>query len=67
MIQGQAQIYTGNTEPARETYKYFAPGLQATTKLLSELTRDQPSLSHFLARARRRSARSPPAAMTSPR
>ena len=30
MIKGQAAIYTGNTEEARETYKYFAPGLQAT-------------------------------------
>ncbi len=48
VIKGQATIYTGNTEEARETYKYFAPGLQATTRLLSELTRDQTSLSRFL-------------------
>ena len=25
VIEGQAGIYTGNTEAARETYKYFAP------------------------------------------
>jgi phospholipid/cholesterol/gamma-HCH transport system substrate-binding protein len=48
VIQGQATIYTGNTQAARATYKYFAPGLQSTTRLLSELTRDQQSLSEFL-------------------
>jgi phospholipid/cholesterol/gamma-HCH transport system substrate-binding protein len=49
VIQGQGTIYTGNTEAARETYKYFAPGLQSTERLLAELTRDQQSLSRFLA------------------
>jgi phospholipid/cholesterol/gamma-HCH transport system substrate-binding protein len=48
VIQGQAAIYTGNTEAARETYKYFAPGLQATERLLAELTSDQAVLSRFL-------------------
>lgn len=48
VIKGQAAIYTGNTEAARETYKYFAPGLQATERLLAELTSDQASLSRFL-------------------
>lgn len=48
VIKGQAAIYSGNNEAARATYKYFAPGLQATTRLLSELTRDQTSLSRFL-------------------
>jgi phospholipid/cholesterol/gamma-HCH transport system substrate-binding protein len=48
VIQGQATLYTGNNQAARATYKYFAPSLQATTKLLSELTRDQQSLSEFL-------------------
>jgi phospholipid/cholesterol/gamma-HCH transport system substrate-binding protein len=48
VIKGQAAIYSGNTEAARATYKYFAPGLQATTKLLSELNSDQASLSRFL-------------------
>lgn len=48
VIQGQATLYTGNNQAARATYKYFAPGLQSTTKLLAELTRDQQSLSEFL-------------------
>ncbi len=48
VIKGQATIYTGNTEAARETYKYFAPGLQATQRLLAELTSDQAALSRFL-------------------
>jgi phospholipid/cholesterol/gamma-HCH transport system substrate-binding protein len=48
VIQGQGTIYTGNYAAARETYKYFAPGLQATERLLAELNRDQASLSRFL-------------------
>jgi phospholipid/cholesterol/gamma-HCH transport system substrate-binding protein len=48
VIKGQAAIYSGNNEAARATYKYFAPGLQATTKLLGELSRDQTALSTFL-------------------
>ena len=48
VIKGQATIYTGNNAAARRTYKYFAPGLQATERLLAELTRDQASLSRFL-------------------
>jgi phospholipid/cholesterol/gamma-HCH transport system substrate-binding protein len=48
VIKGQAAIYTGNNAAARRTYKYFAPGLQATERLLAELTRDQASLSRFL-------------------
>ena len=48
VFKGQAAIYSGNTEAARATYKYFAPGIQATTRLLQELTRDQTALSTFL-------------------
>ena len=48
VIKGQATIYTGNNQAARKTYKYFAPGLQATQRLLAELTSDQQSLSRFL-------------------
>ncbi len=48
VIKGQATIYTGNTQAARKTYKYFAPGLQSTERLLRELTSDQASLSRFL-------------------
>jgi len=48
VIQGQATIYTGNNQAARQTYKYFAPGLQSTQRLLAELTRDQADLTRFL-------------------
>ena len=47
-IQGQATVYTGNSEEANETYKYFAPGLQSTTRLLAELNRDQVAFTRFL-------------------
>ena len=47
-IQGQAAVYTGNTEEARATYKYFAPSLQESQRLFAELTRDQAALSQFL-------------------
>jgi phospholipid/cholesterol/gamma-HCH transport system substrate-binding protein len=46
-IQGQASVYTGNSAEARETYKYFAPSLQETEKLLAELNSDQQMLSEF--------------------
>lgn len=48
VIKGQAAIYSGDFQGARETYKYFAPGLQATERLLAELTSDQAALSRFL-------------------
>ena len=48
-IQGQATVYTGNEKEANETYKYLAPGLQSTTRLLRELTRDDQTFSEFLA------------------
>lgn len=47
-IQGQAAVYTGNTEEARATYKYFAPSLQASDRLFTELNSDQQALSQFL-------------------
>ena len=47
-IEGQATVYTGNTAQARETYKYFAPSLQESTKLFAELNEDQAMLSRFL-------------------
>jgi phospholipid/cholesterol/gamma-HCH transport system substrate-binding protein len=52
-IQGQAAVYTGNTEGARRTYRYFAPGLQSTQRLLAELTRDQAVFSQFLGQGSR--------------
>ena len=48
-IQGQATVYTGNGEEANQTYKYLAPGIQSTTRLLEELTRDEQTFSEFLA------------------
>jgi phospholipid/cholesterol/gamma-HCH transport system substrate-binding protein len=47
-IQGYGTVYTGNTEQANQTYKFFAPSLQATDRLLQELTRDQRTFSEFL-------------------
>jgi phospholipid/cholesterol/gamma-HCH transport system substrate-binding protein len=46
-IRGQAAVYTGNNAEARETYKYFAPSLQAGERLFAELNRDQFVLSRF--------------------
>ena len=48
-IQGQAVVYTGNEKEANAAYKYLAPGLQSTTRLLEELTRDEQTFSEFLA------------------
>ena len=48
-IQGQATVYTGNEEEANQAYKYLAPGIQSTTRLLEELTRDDQTFSEFLA------------------
>jgi len=47
VIQGQAVVYGGNERQARRAYKFFAPSLQAGERLLSELNRDQASLSRF--------------------
>jgi phospholipid/cholesterol/gamma-HCH transport system substrate-binding protein len=48
VIKGSAEVYTGNNEQARETYKYFAPALQSGERLLAELTRDERVFSEFL-------------------
>ncbi len=47
-ISGQATVYTGRTQEARQTYRYFAPSLQAGERLLAELNTDQQALSRFL-------------------
>jgi phospholipid/cholesterol/gamma-HCH transport system substrate-binding protein len=47
-IQGQATVYAGRGEEANETYKFLAPGLQRTTRLLAELNRDQQTFTDFL-------------------
>jgi phospholipid/cholesterol/gamma-HCH transport system substrate-binding protein len=48
VIQGFAATYSGNTKQANETYKYFAPSLSATDRLLKELGSDQQVLTDFL-------------------
>jgi len=48
VIQGSAVWYTGNSEEARASYKYFGPALQSGERLLAELTRDERTLTEFL-------------------
>ena len=48
VIQGSATIYAGHTQGARQTYKYFAPALDSTRRLLDELSRDQSRFTDFL-------------------
>jgi phospholipid/cholesterol/gamma-HCH transport system substrate-binding protein len=48
VIKGSATIYAGHTNGARQTYKFLAPSLAATRRLLAELTRDSHAFSQFL-------------------
>ncbi len=48
VIQGFAAIYSGDNVAANKTYKYIAPGLSSTQRVLDELTRDQPVFTQFL-------------------
>jgi phospholipid/cholesterol/gamma-HCH transport system substrate-binding protein len=48
VIKGSATIYTGAAPQANRTYKYFAPALSSTRRLLAEVTRDQPVFESFL-------------------
>jgi phospholipid/cholesterol/gamma-HCH transport system substrate-binding protein len=48
VIKGSATLYAGHTEGARRSYKYFAPALSSTRRLLDELTRDQRTFTQFL-------------------
>jgi len=47
-IKGSAGVYTGHTEGARRSYKYFEPGLTSTRRLLDEVTRDQRTFTQFI-------------------
>jgi phospholipid/cholesterol/gamma-HCH transport system substrate-binding protein len=49
VIQGEASVYSGNFGAARQTYKYFAPSLQETSRLFAEVNRDDRALRRFLA------------------
>lgn len=48
VFKGQAAIYAGDPQKSREAYKFLAPGLASTRRLLEELTRDQQVFSQFL-------------------
>jgi len=53
VIRGSATIYAGHTHGARQTYKFLAPSLAGTRRLLAELTRDQHAFSEFLVNSSR--------------
>jgi phospholipid/cholesterol/gamma-HCH transport system substrate-binding protein len=48
VISGSATIYSGHTEGARRTYKYFAPSLSSARRLFDEITRDDQTFAQFL-------------------
>ena len=48
VIQGFAAVYAGKGKQANATYKYFAPALSSTDRLLKELSSDQQVLTDFL-------------------
>jgi phospholipid/cholesterol/gamma-HCH transport system substrate-binding protein len=48
VFKGSAAIYTGAGREANRTYKYFAPALSSTRRLVEEITRDEQVLSEFL-------------------
>jgi phospholipid/cholesterol/gamma-HCH transport system substrate-binding protein len=48
VIQGFAATYAGKGQQANETYKYFAPALSSTDRLLKELGSDQQVLTNFI-------------------
>ncbi len=48
VIQGFAAVYAGKGEQANATYKYFAPALSSTDRLLKELSSDQRVLTDFI-------------------
>ena len=48
VIQGFAETYAGKGPQANETYKYFAPALSSTDRLLRELSSDQRVFTNFV-------------------
>jgi phospholipid/cholesterol/gamma-HCH transport system substrate-binding protein len=52
-IQGFNDTYVGKGVEARKTYKYFAPSLNATDRVLRELNRDQGVLTDFIVNSSR--------------
>ena len=47
-IQGNAQLYAGSAPQANRTYKYFAPALDSSQRLLAELSADQRTFTRFI-------------------
>jgi phospholipid/cholesterol/gamma-HCH transport system substrate-binding protein len=52
-IQGFSDSYVGKGPQANRTYKYFAPSLNATDRLLRELNRDQGVFTDFIVNSAR--------------
>jgi phospholipid/cholesterol/gamma-HCH transport system substrate-binding protein len=52
-IQGFSDIYVGKGAQANRTYKYFAPSLNATDRLLRELDRDEGVFTDFIVNSSR--------------
>jgi phospholipid/cholesterol/gamma-HCH transport system substrate-binding protein len=52
-IQGFSDIYVGKGPEANRTYKYFAPSLNATDRLLRELDRDEGVFTNFIVNSSR--------------
>jgi phospholipid/cholesterol/gamma-HCH transport system substrate-binding protein len=48
VIQGFAGTYAGKGQEANETYRYFAPALSSTDRLLKQLGRDQRVFTDFI-------------------
>jgi phospholipid/cholesterol/gamma-HCH transport system substrate-binding protein len=53
VIQGFSDTYVGKGQQANRTYKYFAPSLNATDRLLRELNSDQGVLTNFIVNSSR--------------
>jgi phospholipid/cholesterol/gamma-HCH transport system substrate-binding protein len=52
-IQGFSDTYVGKGTQANRTYKYFAPSLNATDRLLRELDRDEGVFTNFIVNSSR--------------
>jgi phospholipid/cholesterol/gamma-HCH transport system substrate-binding protein len=52
-IQGFSDTYVGKGKQANATYKYFAPSLNSTDRVLRELDRDQGVLTRFIVNSAR--------------
>jgi phospholipid/cholesterol/gamma-HCH transport system substrate-binding protein len=48
LVRGEAAAIQGKGAAANQTLKYFAPGLQSTSQVTAELTRDEPVFDQLL-------------------